>query len=103
MVYTKEQIDLFDKMFTIKTEYTCYSHHNLTEEGHIEGPKGEGYYNTGEATITLSDGQEYVIQFGESDDAEEHARNAFSEFIRLNYDEVKFKEYLDNESSFHPA
>ena len=103
MKYTKEQVDKFNKMFSVRKEYTCYAHVNLTEEGIHEEDTQENEYNTDAATITLSNGNIYEVHFGTSNDAEGLAIEAFNELVRLNYDEEEFEKYLQGKSGFSPS
>lgn len=100
MTYTKEQVELFNRMFTIIVEKTCYQKQVLTEEGFMEEAPDDFIYNTACARITLSNGNEYIIESGVSDHAEELAEEAFQKFIELNYDEKAFEKYLQDESDF---
>lgn len=100
MTYTKEQAELFNRMFNVTIEKTCYQKQALTEEGFVEEAPDEFSYSTACARIILSNGNEYVIDYGASDDAEGFAEDAFQKLIELNYDEKAFEKYLQDESSF---
>lgn len=101
MPFTKEEIDIFNKMFYIQTEYTGYKSNKLTSKGLLE----EAIFfnedlNSEEAIITLANGEVYEIPFGTSDDASGFAMDAFTTLLNFNLDEEKFEKYLNNESAF---
>lgn len=101
MDYTEEQIALFANMFDIQSEYTAYSEHTLSATGLVESTPNVSSYNTGEARITLTNGETYAIWYGDSDDAEGRCMDAFQKFIELKYDEYAFEKYLDDEGFRH--
>ena len=60
--YTPEQIELFNKMFSIRVEYDMYFETKLTSEGLIEEDESvDSSYNTECADIELSNGTIYEI------------------------------------------
>lgn len=100
MSFSKKDVELFNEMFEVVNEYTTYRSTKLTENGLEENLESyDNSLNTTRATIRLSNGNEYIIDFGESHDAEGHAMDAFIVFRSLDYDEEKFEKYLEEEES----
>lgn len=101
-MYTKEQVEVFNKMFKLVTGYEIYIGSSLTENGLVEGKfTSDDREPTEEyACITLSNGTEYEIDYGDCSNTEERLMNAFDKFVELNYNEELFKGYLENESRF---
>jgi len=98
--YTEEHINLFNKMFSISREYDTYADLSLGENGLEEGERDSSYYSAS-AEITLSNGNHYVIMYGESSDAEEEALSAFNKFVfEFDKDETLLESYLKESTSF---
>lgn len=100
MRYTVEQVELFNRMFSITREYDSYYAVNMNAEGEIieEDEEKDRNYNADSVEVTVKD-KVFVIPYGKSN-AEEAALIAFNKFIELEYNEDAFIEWLKNNSDF---
>ena len=102
--YTKNEIQLFEKMIDIKIERMAYYLTSLTPNGLME--EKEPYntdYSAANVELTLPNGGEsYEIHYADGFGAEEIALEAFNKFLELDKNEEAFKVYLENKTNFTP-
>lgn len=101
MKYTPEQVELFNKMFSVTREYDLYLSTKMCTNGLLEeqGESSDRNYNADSVEIEVKD-RCFSIHFGECN-AEEEAIKAFDKFIELNYNENAFIKWLESQLIFH--
>lgn len=93
-MYTQDQVNKFNKMFQVYTEYTSATFSIMTEDG-IQSSRNEDYeISKGAVTITLPNGHCYHIDCFINKNPEMLAKDLFDLFIQLNENESAFEEQL---------